>query len=739
MREQSEIKKIIIMRKMLLFFTAIQIASVCLCGQTLKTHSTTEHGGKMTYTYYDDAETGKEVRHGALTYTFNDKGDGATLSRTIKGKFKHGYKHGVWVYTIKEVDVPGGGNGYYTGTTKMTATFSDGMPNGAWTYSSNYKARVRNYTLSGWRWGAYEAQKPVNISVTFNNGNLVGKVKFKTTYANTNGTLDSEGFMIGKWTREDSKPKLFYKRAEIDTRATPEDQKLMKQALELKGEELNKFCRQHRVQIDTFGTKNYFNLNDGYFNNFAWLHRAIGGDKTYIVDEYGRTTDTKTYGKQLQVKKVKIIRLSELVSERDKSNARALRDILELYGLEISDEDQLYLNNLIDSLELAEEKERVNKIHYEKTMAKIKEYKQVYTVSVTNYYGEESKKKFNIDDSLSFKEKDIYIENLKSYKSYGYSKPTPSKEVERWLNYFDIPITMMKNDVINDKERLDSLCRIIVKEIPRNSYSYTFDNNVDHSTFPAQFDPQITAAKDNMKKAKEIIEIYKKCRKASEAIAAIDSNLGEKKQNKNTTIQLFGTSKKESDKIAPIDYSSLELCHHLTPTLEQIKTASEIPAIESNINLIYSKIDTILEIKQLYPTLDGLYESLTAQKWGKNFTTETKQYTHKQLNAADISETLTSKLNYLKTLSQFLSQFQLVEDNRENKHILKAYSMFIEECEEQMKSNTHTISITRSMNELLLIAKKINMLNSDDSKALNKAIRKEKVIEQKKALVLEQK
>ncbi|MFI3268721.1 MAG: hypothetical protein R3Y51_08410, partial [Rikenellaceae bacterium] len=170
-------------RKFLLMLLLLSISIGNSFAQQLKTHKGEIYGGEETYTYYTDTETTDEVRQGSYNFIKSDKNsEGATSVQTIKGQYVKGYKNGVWLYSFKNVDVENGSNNYVTGTITMTMTYKDGMPNGAWKYSSTGKRRSRRYSFGGWSWGAYVTTDPTHISATFKDGIMIGDVSYSTPW-----------------------------------------------------------------------------------------------------------------------------------------------------------------------------------------------------------------------------------------------------------------------------------------------------------------------------------------------------------------------------------------------------------------------------------------------------------------------------------------------------------------------------------------------------------------------------
>lgn len=172
-------------------------------GQNVKTYSGEyENGqvikGRAKFSYYEDSKTMEYVKHGSFLYTRILKGDYGNYVENFSGNYKNGKKDGLWTYIITEKDYPTQ-TGYYTGTIKLTSNFSKGIPNGLWVYSCQLS--YRNKTYGGWT--VAKNEKPENVTATFKNGVLVGKISFLNNpsyqeYNSITGQLTDNGFLTGK-------------------------------------------------------------------------------------------------------------------------------------------------------------------------------------------------------------------------------------------------------------------------------------------------------------------------------------------------------------------------------------------------------------------------------------------------------------------------------------------------------------------------------------------------------------
>lgn len=271
--------------------------------------------GKATYAYYIDAKTGDEVRDGAFNYTELISKDGSVYSVSIKGNYKDGFKDGIWSYTITHKDIPLEGGYYQTGSIVMVQSFRNGMPNGRWSYSENFKGRNRKYTRNGWFWSPFEVEKPLTVVLNYQNGIISGEFRLNNEIVNAIGSFNSKGFMTGKWqivNKDCSQMELTaqdgivtaYTQKEARTgkvsfrsKYDAELQQVQKDATKLTKEMFSKLCSDKGIKVDTMPSSNLFRF-DEYFKQPMFKHAEIFGDKTY--QDYN---DTKNYGYYILVER----------------------------------------------------------------------------------------------------------------------------------------------------------------------------------------------------------------------------------------------------------------------------------------------------------------------------------------------------------------------------------------------------------------------------------------------------
>lgn len=156
-------------------------------------------GGRMSYQYYEDKNTSEHIKHGAFKFIKALKEAGGTHNTIIIGQFKDGNRHGVWTFSIKELDFPNGGGSFSTEITTATQTFKDGMPNGKWLVDSRKKARNKYFKI----WRPFTTINNVSASTFFKEGRASGITVFvrngisKTINLNKDGRITSNIIVPG--------------------------------------------------------------------------------------------------------------------------------------------------------------------------------------------------------------------------------------------------------------------------------------------------------------------------------------------------------------------------------------------------------------------------------------------------------------------------------------------------------------------------------------------------------------
>ena len=114
------------MKQKVLFLLTLWLTSLAISAQTI------DHGDGVV-----SVQNGNSYK---LTRNQKSK-NGGSVTMTFSGMLKNGKRNGVWKLTATYNNY-GGGNGYFfTGTSTMTRTYSEGVLNGTYTLNQNIKQR----------------------------------------------------------------------------------------------------------------------------------------------------------------------------------------------------------------------------------------------------------------------------------------------------------------------------------------------------------------------------------------------------------------------------------------------------------------------------------------------------------------------------------------------------------------------------------------------------------------------
>ncbi len=238
--------------------------------------------GEATYSFYVNAENGKQVKHGPFRYKVKLKKDDMRVYRNISGEYKSGWKDGTWEYVYTTKDKKEADGYYYSYNISMTANYDEGWPNGVWDYSSSIKRRRSNIIKGKKTWLPWEEVEVSTMRVHYKHGLLIDSIWKKCKHDSYSGYADDRGFMEG----------LF--KVETDTTSIEimyEDGFAVSNSNDKSDLDIQKYAHQyylkykddlnaHGAQVDssslTFYARSFRERmhNDQYFN-----YRFIDGDR----------------------------------------------------------------------------------------------------------------------------------------------------------------------------------------------------------------------------------------------------------------------------------------------------------------------------------------------------------------------------------------------------------------------------------------------------------------------------
>lgn len=397
-RKKQNMKKI----QVLLLISLAFLGNVVLMAQTpaLQTAKVSwGEDGDVIYSYYV-APNGDEVQHGSFKLTRSDKlSNGGTYLRVVDGNFKNGNKDGIWTYTHDRKDY--GSNNYYaTGLVKLVQTFKEGVPHGLWSYNCNLKYRELLRNGSGYSWGEYIDPELVDVSCSYNNGKISGKIIYKTDKHDFSGNFNSNGYCIGDWLiREGAESTRFTSKNGFLTMYNQKGvNATLSEVIDFTPQVISMIdslstgtlsigeVPKRGLQVDTVKLSSIVMDLYTYMNGAQYfpMHLVGKGDKTY-KDGY---SSERSYGEFIVIKPLENIVLdrlreyNELRSSHDHVNAiNALVELYYKYEKRLSDPDKILLINEIESrksrfAEQLEEQEKAAAIQKEKEVAE--EYKTLY-------------------------------------------------------------------------------------------------------------------------------------------------------------------------------------------------------------------------------------------------------------------------------------------------------------------------------------------------------------------------
>ncbi len=378
----------------------LSISCLTLSAQQLETYSGEFYNGTVDkgtakYTYY--LKNGEKVKHGSFVYSQELTTDEGYAKTKITGSFKDGFKNDTWTFIVEYKDFnTGAGNIWATGTTKMTANYSNGIPDGAWYFNRNSKTRSKNFTAYGYDWSTYNSPINESVQANYSQGILTGNFQMTNVimndFKNIKGQLDQNGFCIGDWSFESDRKEMamkFYKNVETDFVVRDRNSGKVEEKSDYSIEQLSalkhfadgsgdakSIATNHRIKIDTANwiESRLINIQSTFYSNL-FLEKYIGGDKTYSEEnrEFYKIERGlyRIFGNTKGMEIIDLMDISEYrgairkIETYPKAAISELEYLKERYAFNLSDSD---MQTLIAKLKLAKEKQGAKEqgVAYEK-------------------------------------------------------------------------------------------------------------------------------------------------------------------------------------------------------------------------------------------------------------------------------------------------------------------------------------------------------------------------------------
>jgi hypothetical protein len=125
------------------------------------------------YNYFLD-QKGQQIKHGSFRYIVKEKTSDTRLMHNFSGNYSKGLKSGQWEYIIKSKDYIVDNQGFTeSAEIQMMASYSEGLPDGKWTFSANITKRKKVVVDSKEQWVNFQVVKHIYIIANFKQGVLV--------------------------------------------------------------------------------------------------------------------------------------------------------------------------------------------------------------------------------------------------------------------------------------------------------------------------------------------------------------------------------------------------------------------------------------------------------------------------------------------------------------------------------------------------------------------------------------
>ena len=318
------------MKKQLILLSILCLPFSYNYSQTQKTMTTDDiFDGKLTYQYYEDTKTSEYVKHGSYKYSRRKQMSGGTYNFTITGQYIHGKKDGIWNIIETLVDYPNNAGSYTTGSENLLQSFKDGIANGEWKYSKDFKTRSKLYNRGKYLWSIYTLDdNSLFASASFIDGFATGTVVYKDMFLKSKRTisLNRNGFMTGCYTLTDnsfqnSSEELVFNEDGVITKNVSRDgagkviskngldDELISVAVQYtKGQITDQQLNSNHIKLDTLSISNIFDYSELFDYKKSFRFDASNTNNPDLNDS---TVEIYSYGHYIYPKRIELIDLNE--------------------------------------------------------------------------------------------------------------------------------------------------------------------------------------------------------------------------------------------------------------------------------------------------------------------------------------------------------------------------------------------------------------------------------------------
>jgi hypothetical protein len=297
------------MKKQLIFLSILCFPFIYNYSQALKSMTSDYDDGKITYQYYEDSKTAEFIKNGLFKFQKNLIGNG-TFKETITGTFNHGFKDGMWTFTILKLDFPNEAGSYTTETTNLIQTYKDGVANGEWKLNSSYKTRNKQYYKGEYSWSAYSRVVSEFVTTNFINGHVSGVTTYKNPESTSSKTItfNKDGFVVGNYIFKEysGTSEVNFTNEGIVTKSVGrgedgsilskmdfDDELISTVQKYTKGEITNEQLNKRFITLETISSYNIADF-ETLFKHDYFILPGLGGNK--IENSYGKYILAKKFG-----------------------------------------------------------------------------------------------------------------------------------------------------------------------------------------------------------------------------------------------------------------------------------------------------------------------------------------------------------------------------------------------------------------------------------------------------------
>lgn len=279
---------------------------------------------------------------GNYRLTWNQKSqNGGSVSGTFSGKLKDGKRDGVWKGSFTYQLFSSNEGLFKSGTINFTRTYTNGVPNGAYSYNSTLKvcSGSYNYLSKQWKYGSFESFTE-KITGSFKNGHADGQwfASQQQPYEKITMQFDN-GKAIGTWTiSEKTSQTLGFKNGYLVQQKEMQSDGWGTELSYAPEENLEKLPNQKTVKVADFLAYGDYYMKGAEFDSWWRLYPENSSNEDYTAyyiladyDNHLKYIGNVPEWKKEEIERNKVSKVVDEIKLKDQQYAAIIQDSLKAF------------------------------------------------------------------------------------------------------------------------------------------------------------------------------------------------------------------------------------------------------------------------------------------------------------------------------------------------------------------------------------------------------------------------